>query len=101
MMRTLFTAEAISKGGRSGTIQTPAGLLDVTLGNLPAINGAPPESREVRFEIIQVSGKRLLRRIPLELGSDEAGALALLLSDAVVAFRPVKSLWCGKVDYIV
>jgi uncharacterized zinc-type alcohol dehydrogenase-like protein len=32
-MKTLFTAEAISKGGRSGTIQPPDGLLDVTLGN--------------------------------------------------------------------
>lgn len=33
MMKTLFTAEAISKGGRSGTVQSPDGLLDVTLGN--------------------------------------------------------------------
>ncbi len=32
-MKTLFTAEATSKGGRSGTIHTPEGLLDVTLGN--------------------------------------------------------------------
>ena len=32
-MKTLFTSEAISKGGRSGTIQTPDGLLNVTLGN--------------------------------------------------------------------
>ena len=32
-MKVLFTAEAISKGGRSGTIQNPEGLLDVTLGN--------------------------------------------------------------------
>ena len=32
-MKTLFTAEAISKGGRSGTVHTPDGLLDVTLGN--------------------------------------------------------------------
>ena len=32
IMKTLFTAEAISKGGRSGTIQTPDGLLNVTLG---------------------------------------------------------------------
>ena len=32
-MKTLFTAEAISKGGRSGTIQTTDRLLDVTLGN--------------------------------------------------------------------
>ena len=32
-MKTLFTAEAVSKGGRSGTIQTPDRLLDVTLGN--------------------------------------------------------------------
>jgi len=29
-MKTLFTAEAISKGGRSGTIQTPNRLLNVT-----------------------------------------------------------------------
>jgi len=33
ILKTLFTAEAISKGGRSGTIHTPDGLLDVTLGN--------------------------------------------------------------------
>ena len=32
-MKTLFTAEAVSKGGRSGTIHSPDGLLDVTLGN--------------------------------------------------------------------
>jgi lipoyl-dependent peroxiredoxin len=32
-MKTLFTAEAISKGGRSGTIQTPDALLNLTLGN--------------------------------------------------------------------
>src|ERR1700690_2391659 len=38
-MKTLFTAEAISKGGRSGTIKTPDGLLNVTLGN-PLEKGA-------------------------------------------------------------
>jgi organic hydroperoxide reductase OsmC/OhrA len=38
-MKTLFTAEAISKGGRSGTIETPDGLLNVTLGN-PLERGA-------------------------------------------------------------
>ena len=32
-MKTLFTAEAASKGGRSGTIHTPDRLLNVTLGN--------------------------------------------------------------------
>jgi osmotically inducible protein OsmC len=32
-MKTLFTAEAISKGGRSGTVENPDGLLNVTLGN--------------------------------------------------------------------
>ena len=32
-MKTLFTAEANSKGGRSGTIETPDGLLNLTLGN--------------------------------------------------------------------
>jgi len=37
-MKTLFTAEATSKGGRSGTIQTPDGLLDITLGN-PLVKG--------------------------------------------------------------
>ena len=32
-MKTLFTAEAISKGGRSGTLQAPDELLNITLGN--------------------------------------------------------------------
>src|SRR5215218_6282968 len=32
-MKTLFTSEAISKGGRSDSISTPDGLLNVTLGN--------------------------------------------------------------------
>jgi Ohr subfamily peroxiredoxin len=32
-MKTLFTAEAISTGGRSGSVQSPDHLLDVTLGN--------------------------------------------------------------------
>jgi len=38
-MKTLFTAEAISKGGRSGTMETPDGLLNVTLVN-PLEKGA-------------------------------------------------------------
>ena len=32
-MKTLFTTEAVSNGGRSGTVQSPDGLLDITLGN--------------------------------------------------------------------
>ena len=32
-MKTLFTAEAISKGARSGTVHSPDQLLNVTLGN--------------------------------------------------------------------
>ncbi len=32
-MKTLFTSEAISKGGRSGTLKSPEGLLNITLGN--------------------------------------------------------------------
>ncbi|MEO6183147.1 MAG: Ohr family peroxiredoxin [Verrucomicrobiota bacterium] len=32
-MKTLFTSEAISKGGRSGSISNSDGLLNVTLGN--------------------------------------------------------------------
>jgi osmotically inducible protein OsmC len=32
-MKTLFTGESISKGGRSGTIKTPDGMPIVTLGN--------------------------------------------------------------------
>ena len=38
-MQTLFTAEAISHGGRSGTIATPERLLDIKLGN-PLEKGA-------------------------------------------------------------
>lgn len=32
-MKTRFTSEAISKGGRSGSLRSPDGLLNVTLGN--------------------------------------------------------------------
>jgi osmotically inducible protein OsmC len=32
-MKILFTAESISRGGRSGTIKTPDGMSIVTLGN--------------------------------------------------------------------
>ena len=32
-MKTLFTVEALSKGGRSGSIQSPDGLLNLMLGN--------------------------------------------------------------------
>lgn len=32
-MKTLFTSEAVNKGGRSGDITSPDGLLNVTLGN--------------------------------------------------------------------
>lgn len=32
-MKTLYTAEVISKGGRSGILRTMDGLLDITLGN--------------------------------------------------------------------
>jgi len=38
-MKTLFTAKAISKGGRSGTIHSMDQLLNVTLGN-PMEKGA-------------------------------------------------------------
>jgi len=38
-MKTLFTAEAISKGGRSGSVKSADGLLNVTLGN-PLEQGA-------------------------------------------------------------
>jgi Ohr subfamily peroxiredoxin len=43
-MKTLFTAEAISKGGRSGTIESPDGLLNLTLGNplMPGIEKRGP-----------------------------------------------------------
>ena len=39
LVKTLFTAEAISRGGRSGTIKTPDGMPIVTLGN-PLEKGA-------------------------------------------------------------
>ena len=32
-MKTLFTSAAVSKGGRSGSISNPDGLLNVPLGN--------------------------------------------------------------------
>ena len=47
MMKTLFTAEAISNGGRSGNLQTPDGEIQITLVNPlekdAAKGGANPE----------------------------------------------------------
>lgn len=48
-MKTLFTYEAISKGGRSGSIESPDKLLNVTLGN-PLEKGA--ESRGPNPELL-------------------------------------------------
>src|ERR1043165_708252 len=39
MMKTLYTGESISRGGRSGTIKTPDGMPIVALGN-PLEQGA-------------------------------------------------------------
>jgi lipoyl-dependent peroxiredoxin len=49
-MKTLFTTEAISAGGRAGTVKSPDGLLDVTLGN-PLEQGveAPGPNPELLF----------------------------------------------------
>ena len=33
LMKTLFTAEVVSKGARSGTLKSSDGLLDIALGN--------------------------------------------------------------------
>lgn len=38
-MKTLLTAEAVSTGGRSGSVSSPDGLLNITLGN-PLEHGA-------------------------------------------------------------
>ncbi|HTH49661.1 MAG TPA: Ohr family peroxiredoxin [Candidatus Limnocylindria bacterium] len=48
-MKTLFTVEAVSKGGRFGTITNPDGLLDVRLGN-PLEKGA--ETRGLNPELL-------------------------------------------------
>lgn len=37
-MKIMFTSEVVSKGARSGTLRSPDGLLDITLGN-PLENG--------------------------------------------------------------
>ena len=37
-MKTLFNSEAVSKGGRSGSVESPDKLINVTLGN-PLVKG--------------------------------------------------------------
>ena len=51
-MKTLFTAEAISKGGRSGTIHTPDGLLDVTSENTFAATLATNQNNNTNHELL-------------------------------------------------
>ena len=48
-MKTLFTEEAISKSGRSGTVKTPGGLAIVRLG---AALGKGAEKRGSNREVL-------------------------------------------------
>ena len=93
MLKTLFIAEATSKGGRSGTIQSPDQLLNITLGN-PLEKGL--ETRGPNPELLFAGAYSAcyhgaLRNAALKLGTSVADstvrALVSLVEDDAGGYR--------------
>jgi len=93
MMKTLFTAEAISKGGRSGTIKTPDGMPIVTLGN-PLEKGA--EKRGPSPELLFAGAYsacyhgalgNAAKKLGTPVGDSTVRALVSLIEDAQGGYR--------------
>lgn len=93
MMKTLFTAEAISKGGRSGTIQTPDQLLNIALGN-PLQKGA--EQRGPNPELLFASAysacyhgamNNVAKKLGAPLENSTVRALVSLIEDVQGGYR--------------
>jgi len=93
-MKTLHTAEAISHGGRSGSIESPDGLLNVTLGNPlePGMesNGPNPEllfagayaacyhgALKKAAEKLEISVSDTVVRALVSLSEDDKGAYSI------------------------
>ena len=98
-MKTLFTAEAISMGGRSGTIQSPDGLLNVTLGN-PLENGA--EKRGPNPELLFAGAysacyhgalKNAAKKLGTPVEGSTVGALVSLIEDDEGGYRLAVELY--------
>lgn len=92
-MKTLFTSEAISKGGRSGTIQSPDNLLNVTLGN-PLEKGA--EKRGPNPELLFAGAysacyhgalKNAAKKLGSPVEDSTVGALVSLIEDDQGGYR--------------
>jgi hypothetical protein len=69
-MKTLLIDEAISKGERSGTILTPGGRLDVTLGD-PLVPGL--EKRGPILELLFAVGDFTVRALMSLIENDHGG----------------------------
>ena len=98
-MKTLFTAEAISMGGRSGTIQSPDGLLNVTLGN-PLEKGA--EKRGPNPELLFAGAysacyhgalKNAAKKLGTPVEGSTEGALVSLIEDDEGGYRLAVELY--------
>jgi Ohr subfamily peroxiredoxin len=101
-MKTLFTAEAISKGGRSGTIQTPDRLLNVTLGN-PLEKGA--EKRGPSPELLFAGAysacyhgalSNAAKKLGTPTGDSTVRALVGLIEDDQGGYRLAVELHAGE-----
>ncbi|MBL9167875.1 MAG: Ohr family peroxiredoxin [Verrucomicrobiales bacterium] len=92
-MKTLFTAQVKSKGGRSGTLEEPAGLLSLTLGN-PLIEGE--ESRGPNPEMLFAGAysacyhgalRNAAKTLNIPLGDSSVRTLVSLLEDDEGGYR--------------
>jgi len=97
-MKTLFTAESISKGGRSGTVQSPDRMLDVVLGN-PLEKGAEkrgPNPEQLFAGAYSACFHGALgnaaKLLDTPVGSSTVRALVSLIEDELGGYRLVVAL---------
>ena len=92
-MKTLFTSAAVSKGGRSGSISNPDGLLNVPLGN-PLEPGA--EKRGPNPELLFAAAYaacyhgallNAAKKLECEVHDSTVSALVSLLQDDQDGYR--------------
>lgn len=97
-MKILFTAEAVSIGGRSGSVRSPDGLLDVTLGNPlvegAALRGPSPETLFAGAYAACYHGAigAAAQRLGLKVSESTVRALVRLVEDDASGWRLVVEL---------
>ncbi|SPE61592.1 hypothetical protein SBV1_730050 [Verrucomicrobia bacterium] len=93
-MKTLFTAEVVSEGGRSGTLQTPNLSRNVTLGDLLGKGRMSQAADRIKIGL----GLALLAALTGCVGYVDGGYVGGGYVGAVVVPEPGVYFWGGDHD---